>query len=259
MRPVVAIYSTFLQRAFDQIVHDVCLQKAPVIFAIDRAGLVGHDGHTHHGTFDIAFLRLIPNMVLMMPKDENELQHMLYTAIKYTDGPIAIRYPRGEGVGVLLDEELHELPIGRGELLRDGVDAIIVALGDTVYRALAAADKLRDECGYSIGVVNARFIKPLDLELLTEVAQTAKRIVTLEEHSLHGGFGSAVLEALHMHGLHNVPVMRLGIRDQFVEHGPPDLLRAKHFLDAGGIARLVREWLEAPASAPTPMAMGATF
>jgi 1-deoxy-D-xylulose-5-phosphate synthase len=243
LKPVVAIYSTFLQRAFDQIVHDVCLQRAPVIFAIDRAGLVGQDGQTHHGTFDIAFLRLIPNMVIMMPKDENELMHMLFTAINYDAGPIAIRYPKGEGVGVKLDEHFREIELGSWEVLKEGKEAVILAIGDCVYRSLDASKLLKENFGYDVGVVNARFIKPLDVNLLKRIASTTKRIVTVEEHCLDGGFGSAVLEALHDCQISDVEVLRIGIRGRFVEHGAVEELRKKLMLDVEGIAQIIAKWI----------------
>ncbi|MGQ9462949.1 MAG: 1-deoxy-D-xylulose-5-phosphate synthase [Candidatus Fervidibacter sp.] len=248
LRPVCAIYSTFLQRAFDQIIHDVCLQKASVVFAIDRAGIVGKDGHTHQGIFDISYLRLMPNIVLMMPKDENELRRMIYTALRYEEGPIAVRYPRGKGVGVPIDDELKELPIGKGEWMRDGTDAVIVAIGPMVYDALKAAQWLERD-GFSVGVINARFIKPIDKELLVEAVQRAGKIVTVEEHTLCGGFGSAVLEALNELGLHGVPVLRIGIRDHFVEHGGIEELKALLKLDAEGIYGQVKAWLQETAKA----------
>ncbi|MCS7263715.1 MAG: 1-deoxy-D-xylulose-5-phosphate synthase [Armatimonadetes bacterium] len=243
LRPVCAIYSTFLQRAFDQIIHDVCLQRAPVVFAIDRAGLVGQDGHTHHGIFDIAYLRLMPNMVLMMPKDENELQHMIFTALRYESGPIAVRYPRGKAIGVTMDDELKELPIGKGEWLRDGTDAVIIGIGPIVYAALDSAQKLERD-SFSVGVINARFVKPIDKDLIADAVQRAGKLVTVEEHNLSGGFGSAVLEALSDMGLHNVPVLRIGIKDHFVEHGKAEELRAILKLDAKGIYEQVKEWLQ---------------
>jgi 1-deoxy-D-xylulose-5-phosphate synthase len=243
LRPVCAIYSTFLQRAFDQIIHDVCLQKAPVVFAIDRASIVGHDGHTHQGIFDISYLRLMPNIVLMMPKDENELRHMIFTALRYEEGPIAVRYPRDKGVGVPMDDELRELPIGKGEWLRDGTDAVIVGIGPIVYAALEAAQRLEKD-GFSVGVINARFIKPIDKELLADAVQRAGKLITVEEHTLCGGFGSAVLEALCDMGLHHVPVLRIGIHDHFVEHGSIKELRRLLKLDAEGIYEQVKAWLE---------------
>ncbi len=252
-KPVVAIYSTFLQRAFDQIIHDVCLQRAHVVFAIDRAGLVGEDGQTHHGTFDMAFLRMMPNMVIMMPKDENELQHMLFTAILH-DGPIAIRYPKGESVGVELDEQLHPIEIGRGEVITEGRDATIIAIGDLVYRSLEASNILRQRFGYDVGVVNARFVKPLDMELIRKAAEATGRIVTVEEHCLDGGFGSAVLEALNECQLAHVKILRIGIRDQFVEHGDVKVLRRELSLDAEGIANSIAEWLTLQRAVSRPMA-----
>lgn len=252
-KPVVAIYSTFLQRAFDQIIHDVCLQRAHVVFAIDRAGLVGEDGQTHHGTFDMAFLRMMPNMVIMMPKDENELQHMLFTAILH-DGPIAIRYPKGESVGVELDEQLHPIEIGRGEVIAEGRDATIIAIGDLVYRSLEASNILRQRFGYDVGVVNARFVKPLDMELIRKAAEATGRIVTVEEHCLDGGFGSAVLEALNECQLAHVKILRIGIRDQLVEHGDVKVLRRELSLDAEGIANSIAEWLTLQRAISRPMA-----
>ncbi|NPV26224.1 MAG: 1-deoxy-D-xylulose-5-phosphate synthase [Firmicutes bacterium] len=238
-RPVVAIYSTFLQRAYDQVLHDVCLQKLPVVFAIDRAGLVGEDGATHQGLFDLAYLRHIPNMVVMAPKDENELQHMLKTAVGY-DGPIAIRYPRGTGVGVQLEEKLRNLPIGQAELLCDGTDITILAVGPLVYTALEAANRLREQ-GVKVAVVNVRFIKPLDEELILRLARQTKHLVTLEEHVLAGGFGSAVLELLARKQHSEVKVINLGIPDEFVEHGPIEVLRTQYGLTPEGIVATIRQ------------------
>lgn len=215
-KPVTAIYSTFLQRAYDQMVVDVCLQKLPVVFAIDRAGLVGEDGPTHHGVFDIAYMRHIPNLVMMQPKDENELQHMLYTAINY-NGPVSIRYPRGIGLGVPLDTQFQNLPIGKSELIYEGKDGVIVALGTMVNIAKEAIKLLRKE-GIHLGLVNARFIKPLDEKLLRELADNYPHIVTIEEHSLTGGFGSSVLEFLSANKL-QTPCIRFGIPDRFIPHG----------------------------------------
>jgi len=222
-KPVVAIYSTFLQRAYDQVVHDVALQNAPVIFALDRAGLVGEDGPTHHGVFDIAYLRHIPNMVIMAPKDENELQHMLYTATLH-NGPIAIRYPRGSGVGVLLDQSLKRLDIGRAEVIQEGSDLTLLAIGNMVQVARETARILFEENGISCTVVNARFAKPLDQDTILNAVKNTKGLVTLEEHCLLGGFGSAVLELLQDVGS-NQKVMRIGLEDQFAAHGKADLLR----------------------------------
>jgi 1-deoxy-D-xylulose-5-phosphate synthase len=221
MRPVVAIYSTFLQRAFDQVLHDVCLQKLPVFFCLDRAGVVGSDGPTHQGLYDIAYLRCIPNLVLMAPKDEAELQRMVATGLEYTDGPIAVRYPRGNGYGVpLMDSGWESLPIGKGEILRHGEDVLLVAYGSMVYPAMQAAAHLK-EYRISATVVNARFVKPLDTDLIVPLAQKFGKVFTLEEGCLMGGFGSAVAEALLDHEV-NVPVIRLGVPDKLVEHATPE-------------------------------------
>jgi len=235
--PIVAIYSTFLQRALDQIIHDVCLQNLPVVFAIDRGGIVGEDGKTHQGAFDLSYLGFIPNMVLACPKDENELQHLLYTAVT-ANCPFAIRYPRGAGSGVPLDQELHQLPIGKGEVLRNGDDVTIIAIGATVAPALEAAQRLA-ETGIEATIVNARFLKPLDSSLILDVARRTGRVVTVEENALRGGFGSAVLELLQGSPIPNLQVERIGLPDKFVEHGHQGLLRAKYNLDADGIAKQV--------------------
>jgi 1-deoxy-D-xylulose-5-phosphate synthase len=235
--PVVAIYSTFLQRAFDQIIHDVCLQELPVIFAIDRGGIVGDDGKTHQGSFDISYLMVVPNLIVSAPKDENELQHLLYTAVK-AQRPMAIRYPRGSGLGVDMDTELHELPIGEAETLRYGGDIAILAIGVTVAPALEAAEMLAKD-GIEATVVNARFAKPLDAELILDLASHTKRLVTVEENSLHGGFGSNVAKLLQESDINDVTVKYLGIPDEFVEQGSQAILRAKYGLDASGIARSV--------------------
>ncbi|MBP1711400.1 MAG: 1-deoxy-D-xylulose 5-phosphate synthase [Deltaproteobacteria bacterium] len=240
--PVVAIYSTFLQRAYDQILHDVCLQKLPVIFAVDRAGIVGEDGATHQGLFDFSYLRNLPNLVMMAPKDENELGHMLKTAVA-CGSPVSVRYPRGKGVGVPLDEELSVLPIGRGEVLQEGTDLAIIAVGCTVHPALAAGRKLAAE-GFGVKVINARFIKPLDAELILAAAASTHKIMTIEENVLAGGFGSAVLELLAREGMTSVMVRRLGIGDEFVEHATQAELRSLHGLDEEGILRAAKEMLE---------------
>ena len=237
-RPVVAIYSTFLQRAFDQIIHDVALQKLPVVFAMDRGGLVGEDGPTHHGAFDLSYLRHIPGMVLMAPKDENELQHMLATALQYEEGPIAMRYPRGSGVGVPLDEEFRLLEIGKGELLREGSDAVLFAIGAPVYPALKAADILKEK-GISVAVINARFVKPLDVDLLMEWARKTSVVVTVEENAIQGGFGSAVLEMFEERGFFPKRIKRLGLPDKFIPHGKQSQLRRLVGIDAEGIAQAV--------------------
>ena len=239
-RPVAAIYSTFLQRSFDQVLHDVCMQNLPVIFMLDRAGIVGEDGPTHNGLFDISYLRSIPNLVFMAPADENELQHMLATAFELTQ-PVAIRYPRGAGVGVPLDEELHCLPVGKAEVLQDGHDVAVFALGNTVHPALEAAQLLASQ-GISCAVVNARFVKPIDGETVCVIARKVRAIVTVEENMLQGGFGSAVLEALHDAGC-AARVLRIGISDRFVEQGTQKQLRAAYGLDAQGIATAIKKIL----------------
>ncbi|MFD0048447.1 1-deoxy-D-xylulose-5-phosphate synthase [Actinomycetes bacterium NPDC127524] len=222
MKPFLAIYSTFLQRAYDQVVHDICRQNLNVFIGIDRAGLVGADGETHQGVFDIAFMRHIPNMVLMMPKDENEGQHMVNTAIKYDDGPIAMRFPRGNGWGVPMDEDLKQIPIGTWDVLKEGTDAVILTFGTTIPMALEAAEILQKQ-GYSIKVVNARFIKPLDEKMLHELFSAKLPVLTIEEAVLQGGFGSSVLEFAHDHGYQNI-IDRMGIPDQFIEHGSVERL-----------------------------------
>ena len=238
LRPVVAIYSTFLQRAYDQVLHDVCLQNLPVIFALDRAGLVGADGPTHHGVFDLAYLRSIPNLVVIAPKDENELQHAIKTALEYQDGPIAFRYPRGTGVGVKMEEMPKAFPIGRGELVREGDDILIVAVGNRVHPALAAAKTLEDN-GISVAVINARFVKPLDTALILPMAERIGKVITVEDGVVMGGFGSTVLEALSDAGMPGVQVKRLGIPDAFVEHGDTSQLYALCGCDENGIIRAV--------------------
>ncbi len=233
MRPVVVLYATFLQRAYDQIVHDVATQNLPVTFCIDRGGLVAEDGTTHHGAYDFAYLRHVPNMVIMAPKDENELQHMIGTALSY-EGPAAVRYPRGVSLGVPMDAVPGTLPVGKGELLREGTDLGIVAVGVTVWQAMQAADRLAQE-GISSAVVNARFVKPLDHELIGEVARKVRCLLTVEEAARTGGFGSAVLESLSDQGLTALTTKVLGLPDVFIEQGPQDLLREKYGLTAEGI------------------------
>ena len=243
LRPVVAIYSTFLQRAYDQLVHDVCLQGIPVIFAMDRGGIVGEDGPTHHGLFDLSFLRHIPNMVLMAPQDENELRRMLLTAIQHENGPIAFRYPRGKIYGVALDEKIEPLEIGAGEILREGEDVVILAIGSTVYPCLSASELLEKE-GIRVTVVNSRFVNPLDESLIRSVAVKHEALMTVEENVLAGGFGSAVLEFLHTSDC-SVPrkIRRVGVPGLFVEHGSQETLRGKYHLDMQGIAEEVRTLL----------------
>lgn len=224
MKPYLTIYSTFLQRAYDQIVHDICRQNLNVFIGIDRAGLVGADGETHQGIFDIAFLRHIPNIVLMMPKDENEGQHMVYTAFQYDDGPIAMRFPRGNGLGVPLDKKLQAIPIGTWEILKGGEDAVILTFGTTIPMALEAAKAL-DKQGISVRVVNARFLKPFDEQMLSEILKEDIPILTIEEALLQGGFGSAVLEFANNEGFYHSVIDRMGIPDRFIEHGDvPSLL-----------------------------------
>jgi 1-deoxy-D-xylulose-5-phosphate synthase len=231
--PVVAIYSTFLQRAYDQVVHDICLMNLPVTFAMDRAGIVGEDGATHQGLYDIAFLRTLPNMVVMAPKDENELRNMLKTSVYHT-GPAAIRYPRGSGLGVPFDPEMKTIEIGKGEVIQDGTDIAIFAYGHTVEWAQTVADKFEKE-GLSVAVINARFAKPVDKELLVRYALKARCLVTTEEHSLQGGFGSAILEALQEEQMVHIPVKCIGVGDIVLEHGAPDLQRKELKLDPEGM------------------------
>ncbi|MEM6423819.1 MAG: 1-deoxy-D-xylulose-5-phosphate synthase [Cyanobacteria bacterium P01_H01_bin.119] len=225
MRPVAAIYSTFLQRGFDQIVHDVCIQNLPVFFCLDRAGIVGPDGPTHQGLYDIAYMRCIPNMVLMAPKDEAELQRMVVTGVNHTDSPIAVRYPRGTGYGVpLMEDGIEPLPIGKGERLRQGDDLLMVGYGTMVYPALQTAEIL-SEHGIEATVINARFAKPLDEALIHPLAQQIGQVVTLEEGCLMGGFGSAIAESL-LDAQITVPVLRLGVPDKLVDHAKPDQSKA---------------------------------
>ncbi|MDO8444739.1 MAG: 1-deoxy-D-xylulose-5-phosphate synthase [Deltaproteobacteria bacterium] len=238
-KPVVALYSTFLQRAYDQVLHDVCLQKLPVVMALDRGGIVGADGPTHHGLFDFSFLRHIPNMVVMAPKDEEELRRMLKSAFSF-GLPASIRYPRGSVYGVKADKEVRELEIGKGEVLRDGEDVCIVAIGSTVYPAIIAAQELEKE-GIKAAVINARFVKPLDADLITDMAGKTGKIITVEENVLQGGFGSAILEMLEEKGISGIKVKRLGIPDKFVEHGGQDALRKRYGIDKDGIVKAVRE------------------
>ncbi|QWV96296.1 1-deoxy-D-xylulose-5-phosphate synthase [Geomonas nitrogeniifigens] len=248
-KPVVALYSSFLQRGFDQLCHDVCLQELPVVFAIDRAGVVGSDGPTHHGVFDLSYLRALPGLTVMAPKDENELQHMLMTALSL-EGPAALRYPRGNGLGVPMDQLLAPLPIGKGERLKDGRDGAIIAVGTMVGPAREAAAALSGE-GIEVAVMNARFVKPLDAELILELARTGL-LITVEDNVVQGGFGTAILELLEQYEMTGVRVVRLGYPDSFVEQGEQADLKAAYGLDAAGIARSVREacqGLRAPAPA----------
>lgn len=233
-RPVVAIYSTFLQRSFDQIIHDVCLPKLPVVFALDRAGIVGEDGPTHHGQFDITYLRSLPNMTVMAPKDENELRKMLFTALSH-DGPVAIRYPRGPGLGVEIDRELEAVPFGRAEILKEGSDIVIVALGSMVTKAIEASGILGEK-GISAAVINARFVKPLDLTIL-HLAAKAGRMIIAEENTRLGGLGSAVMESLSDEGIYSVKIARVALPDAFIEHGPQEVLREKYGVGTASIVK----------------------
>ncbi|MEK7238653.1 MAG: 1-deoxy-D-xylulose-5-phosphate synthase, partial [Nitrospirota bacterium] len=235
LKPVVAIYSTFLQRAYDEIVHDVCLQNLPVIFAIDRAGIVGEDGPTHNGAFDISYLRHIPNIVIMAPKDENELGRMLKTAISH-DGPVAIRYPRGAVSKIPTDMELKKLTIGESEILKDGRDILIIAIGSAVQSAKHASELL-NEMGISACVINARFAKPIDASLIGNLAKEIKSVLTVEENVVQGGFGSAVLEHLSEMDIDGLKIKMLGLPDKFIEHGPQNLLRKILGLDAEKITK----------------------
>lgn len=239
LRPVFAVYSSFLQRAYDQVFHDVCLQNLPVTFALDRGGVVGNDGPTHHGAFDLSYLRHLPNMTLMAPMDENELQHMLATAIELGQ-PAAIRYPRGNGYGIPLDQAFKPITVGRAEVLRDGQDGALLALGTMVYPSLEAAKMLEEQEGVHLAVINARFVKPLDEKLILDLAKKFGRLVTLEENVLQGGFGTAVLELLEEQGLSGVRVLRLGYPDDPIPQGEQHELRAMLGLDAAGIVASLR-------------------
>jgi len=247
--PVVAIYSTFLQRALDQVIHDVCIQNLPVVFAIDRSGIVGEDGKTHQGSFDLSYLSFIPNMVVAAPKDENELRHLLYTAVR-ARRPFAIRYPRGRGLGVPLDKDLKEIPIGKWEILRRGNDAVILAAGCSVSYSLSAAEKLA-KSGIECTVVNSRFIKPPDNGMISALAGSHKRFVTVEENAVSGGFGSAAARLIRQANP-DARVECIGIPDEFVAHGSQAVLRAKYKLDADGIAqRIASTFPELNARTPT--------
>ena len=236
LKPVVAIYSTFLQRAYDQLIHDVALQNLPVVFALDRGGLVGADGPTHHGSFDLSYLRCIPNMTVMAASDENECRQMLYTAFKL-DTPSAVRYPRGAGPGVEIRQEMQALPLGKGEIRREGRKVALLAFGSMLRPALDAAEEL------NASVANMRFVKPLDEDLIFRLATTHDYLVTVEENAIMGGAGSAVLESLQAQGI-GIPVLQLGLPDHFVEHGDPAVLLADCGLGKEGIARSVRNWLD---------------
>jgi 1-deoxy-D-xylulose-5-phosphate synthase len=246
LKPVVAIYSTFLQRAYDQILHDVCIESLPVVFALDRGGIVGEDGSTHNGLFDLSFLRSLPNMVLMAPKDENELARMIRTALEHS-GPIAFRYPRGSATGVPVDSNITPIPIGEAEQLTDGNDILVLAVGYSVQEALTAAERLSKD-GIGATVVNCRFIKPLDSNLICRLAMKIPRIITVEENVRQGGFGSAVLECLSDRGVTGFQMKRIGIADHFVEHGPQKMLRSLHGIDADAIVHAAGELLQKDSS-----------
>ncbi|MEN6615741.1 MAG: 1-deoxy-D-xylulose-5-phosphate synthase [Syntrophorhabdus sp.] len=241
LKPFVAIYSTFLQRAYDQIILDVCLQNIPVVFAVDRSGVVGQDGPTHHGVYDLSYFRHIPNMVLMAPKDENELKQMLYSGYRY-EKPVAIRYPRGEALGVPIDEDFKEIEFGTWELLREGDDIALIACGNMVAVAMEVAASLA-EYKINAAVVNGRFIKPMDERMLADIAKRTRRIVTLEENVLIGGFGSGVAEALSRADI-LIPLKSIGIPDCFVTHGKQDTLRKALGIDRDGIVRTITAWLK---------------
>ncbi len=239
LRPVVAIYSTFLQRAYDQILHDVCIEAIPVVFAVDRGGIVGEDGATHNGVFDLSYLRSLPNMVVMAPKDENELRRMLTTAIAY-DGPIAIRYPRGTAEGGKLENENVTIPIGKGKVLKKGDDVVIFAIGRSVNEALSAHAMLKEH-NISATVVNCRFVKPLDADLIGTLSRKIPRIITIEENVRQGGFGSAVLECLADQEITGFRLKCIGIPDTFVEHGAQEFLRSKYCVDASAIFKAAKK------------------
>lgn len=241
VKSVVALYSTFAQRCYDQILHDICLQKLPVVFALDRAGLVGEDGPTHHGVFDLSFLRDIPNLILAAPADENEMQHMLKTAFD-AKAPFVLRYPRGTGFGIKLDDEPQDLPIGKGVWLKKGKDATILAIGNRVHPALAAAEALKKH-KIDCGVVNMRFVKPLDTQIIDEALKVSKHLVTVEDNMLAGGFGSAVAEYLADKQA-NFKLLRLGIGDEFVEHGKVANLFDKLGLNAGQMTDHILKWIK---------------
>lgn len=240
-KPVVAIYSTFLQRAYDQIIHDVCIENLPVTFAIDRGGIVGEDGPTHHGQFDLSYMRNLPNMVVMAPKDENELRRMMVTAIEHS-GPVAIRYPRGVALGVTVEPTPEPLPIGQAEVLGHGDDLLIIAIGNMVHFAQEAQQRLKAD-GINVTVINGRFVKPLDEKTITELAQEIPRILTVEENAIQGGFGSAVLEMLSDQLEMPLQIKRMGIPDRFIEHGSAGTLRSKYGLTTDGIIENVKAML----------------
>ncbi len=245
MIPVTAIYSTFMQRAYDQFIHDVCLQNLHVVFCLDRAGIVGDDGPTHHGVFDLSFMRIPPNVIVMAPKDENELGHMLYTAVEKVNQPIMLRYPRGQAVGVPIDDEFKEIPIGKGEVVfeTESPELTIIAIGSMVHPAIRAAERLKKK-GVNVNVINARFVKPLDRDLILEAAEQTGKLLTVEENALMGGFGSAVLELLEQEGMiGKVRVKRMGIPDKWVPWGNANMLRRQLGLSDEGIEKEVLKFL----------------
>lgn len=248
--PIAAIYSTFLQRAYDQIIHDVALQHLHVVFCLDRAGLVGSDGPTHHGVLDLAYLRCIQNMVVMAPKDESELRDMLYTAVRYEGGPVAVRYPRGNGTGVQLKPNFDLLEIGKGEIVRPGRDVAILAIGNMVSPSMKAAELLAKD-GISAEVANMRFVKPMDTALLGDICRRFTYLLTVEDHVVHGGFGSAVLEAIVAGNYRDVHVMVHGVPGEFIEHGTPGELHAMLKLDAPGIASIVKDFFRTSSARTT--------
>jgi 1-deoxy-D-xylulose-5-phosphate synthase len=248
LKPVCAIYSTFMQRAYDQVYHDMCLMDLPVTLAMDRAGIVGTDGPTHHGLFDIAYLRTYPNILLMAPKDEAELRHMIYTAIQIGH-PVAVRYPRGNGVGVSLKEPFRQLEIGKGEILQDGGAVAIIGYGTIVNAVLQAAKRL-EQSGIRCTVINARWAKPLDEELLCALANEKEFVVTVEDGAVMGGFGSAVAELFVERRMYHNRMLRIGVPDRIIPHGAPNLLYAKYGLDADGIYERVKAFVHEGSSEP---------
>ncbi|MDH7499495.1 MAG: transketolase C-terminal domain-containing protein, partial [candidate division NC10 bacterium] len=249
--PVVAVYSTFLQRAYDQTLHDICLQNLQVVFAVDRAGIVGEDGPTHSGIYDLSFLRHLPHLVIMAPKDENELRHMLKTAVCHP-GPVALRYPRGRGLGVAWDPQLKRLEIGKGEVLREGKDLLLLGLGSMVSPCLEAAKRLEEEEGIRATVINARFLKPLDLTLIGGAVRETGKVLIVEENVLPGGFGSAVLEGLvdARIDLDGLRIERIGIPDAIICQGTMEGVRAKYGLCSDSIAARGKEMMKEPIPLP---------
>jgi 1-deoxy-D-xylulose-5-phosphate synthase len=240
--PVVAVYSSFMQRAFDQIIHDVALQKLHVVFVLDRAGLVGADGPTHHGTFDLTYLRMIPGMVIMAPKDEAELRNMLYTAIQYENGPVAIRYPRGSALGVEIKNDFEQLQIGESELIQSGTDTAILAVGNMVEYAKKASLILNEE-GIHCEIINMRFVKPIDTQYLDEVAKKFGKIITIEENTLVGGFGSGVLEYFSEKN-YKSEILRIGLPDYFIDHGTQEELHSIIEIDPEGISKKIKAFVQ---------------